>query len=341
MEPSAFFASVGGKQMHPDTARTLYGTSVELEHCWDFGWIPPEIRSAEQRANDAVILASMPTFQIRGSWQMDERRYQLWNAYKKLTGKFLPYNWQLTGSCVGAGGGNMAKTLMSIQAVLGTMEYRELFWPFTYGKSRERDGSRSPGEGSTGTSYSEAATEDGYISFDEDASVVGSPTFNQGWLQLTSGIEMKWSNGLAAPSHEVQIGKTHLIKAKAPMRSSADVLAAFVNYYPVTQASNFGMRNMVPSVQGTPGVRLGSWDGSWSHQTYLDEVWDHPTLGLIFRWGNNWGPEAHGSPTGDEPSGGVYLKASTVDQICANGEVFAFSGDISGFPARKIDFGNL
>lgn len=328
----------GGRLIHPDTAKQLYGSAAPAEPHWDFGWIPFAARSAQMTAVCDNIVQTTPQFRISGGWQLDQKRYSLWAAYKKLTGKFLPYNHQLTGSCIGAGGGNMAKTLMAVETLLGNMEYKELFWPYTYGKSRQRDGSRSQGEGSSGTSYAAAATEDGYVAFDEDVAGVGSPTYGpDGWLTLTAAIEMKWSNGLAAPDKDVQIGKLHLIKAKAKINSSDDGIAAIANGYPITEASNFGLRAMVPAPQGNPAVRLGKWDGNWSHQMFVDEIFQHPTLGMLFRVGNNWGFSAHGTATGDEPPGGFYITAATFDQICRSGEVWAFSGSISGFEARNLN----
>lgn len=334
MSNAAFLESVGGRLLPAEEVRALYGSSA-ADDVWDFGWIPPERRTPEETAACEAIEAAVPDLQITGAWQMDRPRYSLWAAHKRTTGKFLPYNWQITGSCVGAGGGNMAKTLVSVQVSLGLMEYRELFWLFTYGKSRQRSGSRGRGEGSTGSGYAEAATQDGYVAFDEDPSL-GQPSFKDGWLQFSRQTELQWSDGAAAPPREVEIGRTHLIRSKARARSHADVLAGLANGYPATQASSFGTRRMVPSPQGDPPVRLAEWDGSWNHQTYFDEVWDHPTLGIIFRWGNNWGPGAHGEATGDEPAGGMYLRSSTVDRICRSGEVFVFSPDISGFPARSV-----
>ena len=37
-----------------------------------------------------------------------------------------------------------------------------------------------------------------------------------------------------------------------------------------------------------------------------------------------------------EPNGGFYISARTADEICARGEVYAYSG-FAGFPARTFD----
>lgn len=302
---------------------------------WDFGWIPPTQRTQTQLAMDDAIKANAPTFGIKGSWK-DQERVALWKAGVKLLGRHLPYNWQLTGSCVGAGGGNMLKTLMAVEIVVALQaeEYKEVWWPYPYGKSRERAGMRSPGEGSLGSTWAQAITQDGSFSIEE---VSGLPAFRevQGWLQLDERTELKWSDGDAASSDAVNAGKKHLVKTFSQCRNHADVLAAITNGYPCTQASSFGFRPMVPSPQGSPPVRLVTWNGSWNHQTYIDEVWNHPTLGLIFRWGNNWGPDAHGPALADEPPSSVYISAKTMDEICRQDEVFAFSA-YEGFPAREV-----
>ena len=147
-----------------------------------FGWIPFEDRTPEQTAEHNRIVGAMPRFHIRGRFKADQRRYPLWFAGKKLLGKFLPYNWQQTGSCVGAGGGNMAKTGIAVEIYIkGDLEeYKELWWPFTYGCSR---GNTSEGEGSSGSSWAECATKDGFFEADLD----GLPKFQerQGWLVLS------------------------------------------------------------------------------------------------------------------------------------------------------------
>lgn len=299
---------------------------------WNFGIV----QTVEALRHAADILASLPEFRIIGNWK-EEKRVALWQACRKvLGGKDLPYIWQLTGSCVGAGGANMGRTGMCVEIVAGELEeYKEWWWLYTYGKSRERSGSHSPGEGSTGTGWAAAATKDGTFAISE-ASGLPEYSVNDGWLQLSSRTEIQWSDGDAIDDRYNQLAKKHLFKTAARMKSSDDCVAALTSGYALTQASNFGFRGS--QVKGTPPVRIATWNGSWSHQTYVDEYWQHPTEGLLFRWGNNWGPGAHGAPTNGEPAGGVYISAATMDSICKRGEVFAFSA-YEGFPARVIDYG--
>lgn len=303
---------------------------------WDFGYVRPEDRTAEEVKADQIarqsILSSLP---IR-SWQLDEPRYALWQCAKRVTGSFLKYIRQITGSCVGAGGGNMLKTLIFVEIDQGDMEeYLDIWWLYTYGKSRQRGGLRGRGEGSFGSAWAEAITKDGIFAAKNGQ---GLPDFKdeKGWQVLTQSLEMQWSDGAAIPDWANQLAKEHLVKKVAKINNANELAAAIRNGYPATQASMFGIRDMVPNPVGDPPVRLATWDGSWAHQTYFDEVWDHPSHGLIFRYGNNWGADAHGTPTAGEPAGGFYIKADTVDRICRGNEVFAFSM-WDGFPVKDYD----
>lgn len=305
------------------------------------GYIPPDQRNVEQIKVADIILSSMPRFGIRGSFPMAERRYALWKAAVILTGKHLPYNFQQTGSCVGAGGGNMLKTGMCVEIVVKgetAEEYREPWWLYTYGRSRFHAGLRGPGEGSMGAAWAKAITEDGIFEIDpEGAPDLPDYKVQSGWIVQPAAIEKQWSDGAKIADTWLKLGKQHLYKTAARLRSAAECAEALINGYCITQASSFGFSPMVPRPVGTPPVRLvKSWNGSWNHQTWIDEYWDHPELGEIFRWGNNWGAGAHGSPTADEPTGGVYITHAVLDQICKSrdSEVFAFSV-FDGFPARE------
>lgn len=308
-----------------------------------FGWIPPSDRTLEQAAAHESIVAAMPRFGIRGKWQMNERRYSLWAAAKKLSGKHLEYIWQQTGSCVGAGGCNMLMTLMTVEIAVGNEpeQFLRPWWLYTYGQSRLRAGMRGEGDGSLGSSWAEAITKDGIFEIDPQGHDLPDFQVKDGWLVQPAGTERKWSAGERHESWCKDLGKKHLVKTAAPIRSSDEAVAALANGYPLTSASMFGWSPMVPSPQGNPPVRVATYSDSWAHQMYFDEAWDHPSLGLLFRQGNNWG-NVHGEPTGEEPAGGVYITAKTFDSIARErgSEIYAFSA-FDGFPGRAPDIEKL
>ena len=140
------------------------------------------------------------------------------------------------------------------------------------------------------------------------------------------------------------VGQKHLYKTAAPIKTADQLTDALANGYAATVASTFGFSPMIPPVAGTGenAIRLvKSWNGTWNHQTWFDEFWDHPEVGPVFRWGNNWGPDAHGKPASDYPDNGTYITYAVADRILKNAdtECFAFSG-FEGFPAREseLDF---
>jgi hypothetical protein len=322
----------------PDAIREATAAGKEIA-C---GWLPPHERTAAMNKADEAAQLSFSPFNIRGRFSAAERRYPLWKAGKILTGKFLRYNWQTTGSCVGAGGDNALKTLLACQIVLKGLnqELRDVFWPFAYGRSRFRGGIRGRGEGSFGSAWAKAILEDGFLPDDGEGGDLHDFTVRDNWLVLPAKTEMDWSDGARIAEKWLKIGREYPVRTVARMKSKHDCFEAIAHGYPLTQASSFGFSGA--KVQGSEfPIRVATWNGTWHHQTFIDEVWDHPELrGIYFRWPNNWGPDAHGKPTGDEPPGGVYIHEDTMDRLCKEGEVYALS-DAEGFPAQELNFSAL
>lgn len=287
-------------------------------------------------------MASMPVFGFtNGTYREANGRFALWKFAKQVNGgKHIRYAHQLTGSCVGAGGSNMLRTLARVEIAQGDLETYppdEFWWLYTYGRSRYRSGMRGQGEGSTGSGWAEAIVQDGIFASAE-AEGQNLPAFEDdgdGWIQVPQYVEMEWSDGGRFGTEPwTSLGRVHPVGSATPVGSAEEAKAALANGYPLTLASMFGTNTIRPA--GNPQVNLASWDGSWSHQMYCDEAWDHPSLGLIFRIGNNWGARAHPQPLGEEPPGGFYITARDMNVICRS-EVFAFS-KFKGLKLRELDW---
>lgn len=330
--------SMFSKDARHGAARAAEATEAGKEI--DCGWIPPHKRTPAQNRIDEEIRKSLPRFTLRGRFAADKRRYCLWKAHVTLTGKFHRYNWQQTGSCVGAGGDNALKTLQAVEIVLKGERERMLdnWWLYAYGRSRHHAGMRGQGEGSVGSAWAKAINTDGFFEIDPD----GEPDLpdyqdREDWIVQPSRTEMQWSDGGRIAENWLRLGRKRRVKTVSRIRNKDEAFEAVANGYPLTQASNFGFSR--PKVKGTKNpIRVAEWNGKWSHQTFIDEAWDHEELsGIYFHWGNNWGPDAHGPPTGDEPPGGVYIHESIVDRLCKEGEVYALS-DQDGYPARELNW---
>lgn len=301
----------------------------------NFGYIPPENWDEDQRQINIQALAHMPEFEIRGAYR-DAEQALLYECRQQVSGKDdPPYIWQSTGSCVGAGGGNCLLTVQDVEIVLGgeSQEPKMVWWLFPYGESREIARMRGRGSGSFGSAYAQAITQRGVFSADADSQL---PPFKMrdGWYYLNQSIELDWSDGYAIDAKWNELGKEHLVQTMAPIKSADQAAEALLNGYAMTAASSFGTR---PRVQGSPAVLLGEWNDTWHHQMFCDAYWDHPTLGKIFRIGNNWGPRYHGNDPSGAPQGGFWVRHATLHRICLSGEVFAMSS-FEGFPARDLDW---
>jgi hypothetical protein len=326
-------AKVGGK-------RLFLNDGIDTQAAWNFGWIPPDQRTPEERLAHDTAMASMPEFKLLGS-SNDEEKVFIWECWKHplviaaTNGKVFPGFHQLTGSCVGNGGGNTVFSLEAVEVVrLGDQEEALVpFWPLPYGKSRELGGMNGQGEGSLGSTFAQAMREYGTVAAQEE----GLPQYTDSdGISYTKAIEMKWSDGRAIPQEWLEKSRNHLVKTTAPCRSADDLRDALRNYYPCSFAGDWGGLMQCP-VTGNPPVLLNRHSGSWGHQQSAHGWWNHPELGEIFYIMNQWGQDAHGRcPTG-APPGGYWIKKADADYQCRNGEVFAFS-QFSGFPAQKIDW---
>ncbi len=324
-----FLRSVGGK-------RISLGNGTET---WSFGWVPPQIRTTYQHAEVGRAEAEMPKFTpppIKGDPE-GAYLYVLWKdpLVVQANGSAFTGIKQVTGSCVGAGGGTCWMTLACVEAVrLGDPETPLVpFWLLPYGRSRFYLGDRSPGEGSTGGTFAKAAREDGVVAYNHSG--LPQPTDNDGMRCWGNSVEMAWSDGDARQTMDLlSESRKHLVRTTAKCSSHSDVRAALINGYPCTAASMYAHNG--GTVQSDPPVLVGKKQGSWSHQMSIIGWMKHPKLGDLFYLMNQWGQGAHkknpdSTTYPKPPDGGVWISAADVDTICRD-EVFTFS-QFNGFPA--------
>lgn len=308
---------------------------------WNFGYIPQAHRSDAQHEAVADSIAAMPRFGIVGAQAEVDRVciFELWKHPDVVAALGFEFTGthQLTGSCVGAGGGNALFSIAAVE-VIRLKEPEKIivpFWLLPYGRSRYYLGDSGQGEGSTGSTFAKAAHDDGVI----PADAPGLPSFtHDDGLIWGERAEMSWSDGDAQQTMDrLPESRKHLVQTTAQCRDADAVREALCNYYPVTCASNYAHDG--GKVQGNPPVLVGRHSGSWSHQMSMHGWWKHPELGELFYLMNQWGLDAHGTDPSGAPRGGVWITKADVDWICRDeGEVFAFS-QFQGFPAQKFSWG--
>lgn len=302
------------------------------------GWIPFSQRTAAMRRAHDAAFAAMPAFAIKGKSEAKGDKILLTDFWKHpevvgSVGFEFPGIHQETGSCVGAGGGDVVFTLSAVEVVrLGDPEQALVpFWLLPYGKSRERGGMSGQGEGSMGSTFAEAIRLDGII----PATLDGLPKFTKDSNGLTWGskAEMTWSDGARIGEEWLVQSRKHLVRTTSPCSSPADVRAAIQNYYPCTAACGKYVNSGTAKVTGTPPVLLGRLNASGGHQIGLLGWCDHPELGDLFYYMNQW-PKPTYSPADPAggPLGGCWIPAADVDFMCRD-EVYAFS-QFDGFPGQ-------
>jgi hypothetical protein len=257
------------------------------------GYITPDERTAAQAdAHDAAVAKMPPRFALSGPAAPDPgpevNLTTFWDhpAVAKSLGYKFTGTHQITGSCVGAGGGNVLFSLAVMEVLrLGDREKIVLpYWPYTYGISRMLLGETSEGEGSLGSTFAEAARTYGVLDNAEPA--LPKPTDSDG-LVWGKSVEMQWSNGRKISATWTGLGKQHLVRSTAPIKSADELLAALRNYYPVTFACNCYVTPGNERAVG--GYYVGRLDGNGGHQTSIQGFTTTPGGNVLFRNVNQWG----------------------------------------------------
>jgi hypothetical protein len=303
------------------------------------GYIIEEDRTPAQQRSHENIVNTMQRFQITAAPHRGPVKVQLTKLWKdsRVVGDVgFAFNRfrQITGSCVGAGGGQALFTLGAVQRCLpgGATKAFIPFWPFNYGRSRAIGGDRGPGEGSLGSWFAQTVAKEGIIGIHE----AGLPTFDRGdGLALTESQEMAWSDGASSlVTAFLDEARPHPVGTAAPMRSTDDMRAAILNGYPGTFACDRFIGKAAIVGSGADAVCVGKWDGQGGHQQSFHDYWDHPTLGPLFGILNNWSGDTYPADPGGLPTCACWVKEVDVAEAMRyHAEVYAFS-HLSWFPAQ-------
>jgi len=241
---------------------------------------------------------------------------------------------QLTGSCVGAGGGNALFTLIATQRLFAENPTKAFlpWWLFNYGRSRFLMGDRSKGEGSMGSTFAQSLKDDGVITCKEP----GLPGFvdegDEGLRVQSENVEMDWSDGdsrlVLDYSDE---GRQHPLGTAAETKDPDGIADGIINGYPFTFACNGNCSN--PRV--VDGVLLGEIDSNGGHQVSLSAVRPHPKHGRLFGQQNNWPKGSYSrNPEPNQPTNFCWWTEKALKRaLQLEAEVYALS-HLPWFPAQ-------
>lgn len=315
------------------------------------GWIAPKDRSLEMERIHENAMAKLirRAFKIEGKPKADPgprvSLISMWNHPRVIADIGRPFTgfYQFTGSCVGVGGGNAIFSAVLFD-ILERKQSERVFipwWGYTYGKSRFRLGDTRPGDGSLGSTFAEAAEQDGVFSSEEQGLEAFTFSDDKG-VCLTKEIELKWSDGDDIPKKYDPIAKSHLSHVESDIKRAEDLREAIRNYYPCSFACNRYMSPGGCRISGTGDnkVLLGSFDTYGPHQQSVQAWWDHPELGPIGYVLNQWGDAYALDPaTGLRRGCWVRLDNFQTTIRTQDAEVFPWT-NVEGYPAQTLSWGD-
>lgn len=257
------------------------------------------------------------------------RKAFLYQVCRTLLGQDTRNYPQQIGDCVSFGAKNAIEYLICCEKLLkGDMEkFRPIFPPYLYGIGRVYigKGRLGNGDGSLGSWMAEAVIKYGTIPADEE----GLPAYS-------GSIAKQWGapNGSRYLDNWKNLGQQHLVKSAARINNWGELVAAIVNGYPCTVASNQGF-NMEASSDGFHRA-----SGSWAHQMCIvgvDDEYSEPYAIILNSWGDVHGRlKSFVDPNENLPVGVLRVKRRTIESMINAGETFAYS-QFDGFPEQGID----
>ncbi len=250
---------------------------------------------------------------------------------------------QLSGSCVGVSAGDAIATLSAVQRLFSSGATKAFvpWWCYPYGRTRYNEGDRGPGEGAIDSVMADTLIREGCFAVGEGT---GLPTFDTSdGLALPSSVEMAYSDGASTLNTKYSsLAKQHPLGAAAVCNSTQDIWDAITNGYPVLD----GCDNYIGSGTIQSGVAIGTYDGRGGHSTCYIGVWDHPVLGRLFNYWNQWDQRTYPEDGSGKPRCSVWAKETTVAKLFTTGggggETIALS-HLTYFPAQPaiLDWVNI
>jgi hypothetical protein len=296
-----------------------------------FGYIPPAELSSEAREVFEEVYAGMLTFSSAAPLLGDTGKGKVSLLYKAQE-RFAPVSKirQEIGSCVGHGYARADDVLTSVEIALkGEAEswqgYSSSEW--LYGTSRVLVGKgRIRGDGSVGAWAASAISEYGTLLRKKYPEVDLS--------SYSGSREKEWGSPSGFPKELVELGKQHVVRGTAIVRSYEEARDMLANGYPVPVCSNQGFSDK----RDDEGFSRPK--GIWPHCMLfvaVDDSYKRPGLLCCNRsWGDNWnsGPTRH-----EQPGGTFWVDADVADKMLSQGDSYALS-DKDGYKVRVNDLDN-
>lgn len=223
---------------------------------------------------------------------------------------------QNTGSCVGVSDGDAVFTLSCVQRMLSDNPTKAFipWWPTSYGRSRAKAGIRGRGEGSIDSVMGQVMVDEGV----DDAIQIQFRTSDG--FEISGSDEMAWSDGNSSlVTSRIPHTKQYPLGGLAPIGDVDGIYAAIVNGYPVLDGCNLYVGSASLKSTSTGSVALGQYNGRGGHSTTILGIWEHPDLGPLYLYHNQWPDQTYPHDDSGKPRCSCWLLESTMRQLFQNG----------------------
>ncbi len=286
------------------------------------GWIPPHLRTQEM--NNAVADAQSKFLRMTLARPTLPKGTKLmltdfWTKPEVLAdtgGVIFTGFHQLTGSCVGVSDGDAVFTLCSVQRCIADSPTKAFipWWPTTYGRSRAIAGIRGQGEGSIDSIMGQTLVSEGV----DD--VLQAQYDTSDGFTLTNSLEMRWSDGNSSlVTARIPHTKQFPLKGLVPVEDVDGIYAGIVNGYPCLNGCNNYMGSASIKTTSTGRVALGSYNGRGGHSTTFLGIWEHPDLGTLFNYHNQWPASTYPDDDSGKSRCSCWALESEVKKLFTNG----------------------
>lgn len=245
---------------------------------------------------------------------------------------------QYTGSCVGVSEGNAVVTATCVQRVIGENPTKAslIWWPFPYGRTRYNEGDRGQGEGAVDSVMGDTLVKEGFFPADAPGLPKFTRTGADGWW-LSKTIEYQWSDGGRIDQKWRDLAKPQAGLTKTVLNTVEDIFASVINGYPVLDGCNYYCGHGSIQGSGNDACVVGTYDGQGGHSTCFLGYWNHPTLGPMALYSNQWDTSTYPK----DPAGGgrccVWMTVKTIATLFRaggdRGETMSLS-NVPGQPAQ-------
>jgi len=273
--------------------------------------------------------------EVRRAKLGDGPRPFTWDLEKELVrvgklDKAFAVHQQDTGNCVAAGLAKMLEQISVCDVALFKQEekVRPVDVPWLYATSRNQILGGMRGAGSTGGAGAQAFNKFGVL-FEDDEGVPAYGGRSDAWGH------MRWARDISKAPYAKYVDVAKDNKGKAIRIYEVDKMIELIDVgVLLTIAGGWSMRERTYEGYEIFNYRQGRGSG---HQTHITDVLHEPFLAL--RRQNQWGENAHGTPSHDERAGGRWQDPEDLDKEMKQAVVYCFI-DFEGDPAN-LDVGIL